>query len=66
MKRETRIFKICAKVWMMGDEENVAQPDRFEDEDTNNATGKYESVSYLSAEAEMTVSHLRKERELDW
>lgn len=64
MKRETRIFRISAKLWMMGDE-NVAQPAWFEDEDRSKVTGSDESVSYLLAEAEMTVSHLRTERELE-
>lgn len=54
-KRETRIFHIHARIWMMGDEQRVLLLD--ENEDGN--------VYPLLADTEMTVSHLRKEREME-
>ncbi len=66
-KRETRIFRICAKVWMMGSEESVVQLDRFETEGLDAVLGedkKEEDASPLLAETQMTVSHLRREREM--
>lgn len=69
MKRETRIFQIRAKVWMMGNEENAVQLDRFETVGSVDALlggdKKEEDVSPLLAETLMTVSHLRREREMD-
>jgi len=55
MKRETRIFEIRASVWMMGDEERgLSGMDSEGDEE----------YFPLLADAEMTVSHLRYEREM--
>lgn len=54
-KRETRAFNINARVWMMGDEQRVLSLDK-------NGDGQ---VFPLLADAEMTISHLRKEREMD-
>ena len=55
MKRETRIFEIRASVWMMGDEERGLSGMDSEGE---------EEYFPLLADAEMTVSHLRCEREM--
>jgi hypothetical protein len=69
MKRETRIFRIRAKAWMTGNEESVVQLDRFETEGSVDAVlgedKKEEDASPLLAETQMTVSHLRREREMD-
>ncbi|KAH9486093.1 hypothetical protein JR316_0000157 [Psilocybe cubensis] len=54
-KRETRAFNIHARVWMMGDEQRALSLDK-------NGDGQ---VFPLLADAEMTVSHLRREREMD-
>ncbi|KAF8902253.1 hypothetical protein CPB84DRAFT_1846420 [Gymnopilus junonius] len=54
-KRETRVFHIQARIWMMGDEQRVLLLDGNEDGD----------VYPLLADTEMTVSHLRKEREME-
>ena len=58
MKRETRIFEIRASVWMTRVEEgrvlNLMDEEEEEEEDFP-----------LIAEAEMTVSHLRREREMN-
>ena len=56
LKRETRIFEVRASVWMMRVDErvsNVTSSEKEEEEDIP-----------LIAEAEMTVSHLRSEREM--
>jgi hypothetical protein len=53
-KRETRAFFLHARIWMMGDEQRVLSLDE-------NEGGQ---VYPLLADAEMTVSHLRKEREM--
>ena len=54
-KRETKIFRIDARAWMMGDEERVLSLDENQD-------GR---VAPLIADAQMTVSHLRTPREMD-
>ncbi|KDR85998.1 hypothetical protein GALMADRAFT_132613 [Galerina marginata CBS 339.88] len=54
-KRETRSFNIHARVWMMGDEQRALSLDENKD-------GK---VFPLLTDSEMTVSHLRKEREME-
>ncbi|PPR02743.1 hypothetical protein CVT26_009454 [Gymnopilus dilepis] len=54
-KRETRIFHLHARVWMMGDEQRVLLLDENEAGD----------VYPLITDTEMTVSHLRKEREME-
>ena len=58
MKRETRIFEIRASVWMMRVEERVLNVMDSE------KAGEDEEDFPLIAEAEMTVSHLRREREM--
>lgn len=55
VKRETRAFEIKASVWMMSDEERVLSGMDLEGE---------EDDFPLVAEAGMTVSHLRREREM--
>ena len=55
LKRETRIFEVRASVWMTRVEERVLNIMDSE---------KEEEDFPLIAEAEMTVSHLRKEREM--
>jgi hypothetical protein len=55
-KRESRTFYIHARTWMIGDEQRVLSLDE-------NEVGQ---VYPLVADAEMTVSHLRKEREMKW
>lgn len=55
VKRETRVFAIGARVWMMGDEERELSLDE-------NADGRVHS---LFAEGQMSVSHLRTLREMD-
>lgn len=55
VKRETRMFQLDARVWMMGDEERALSLDE-------NADGR---VAPLVADAQMTVSHLRAPREMD-
>ena len=57
LKRETRIFEVRASVWMMlmkSEERNLNMVDSEQEEDFP-----------LIAEAEMTVSHLRREREMN-
>ena len=56
MKRETRIFEIRASVWMTQVDERVLNIMDSEKEDEDDFS--------LIAEAEMTVSHLRSEREM--
>ena len=61
MKRETRIFEIRASVWMRrveGRVLNLMDDDVVEDEDDD------EEDFPLIAEADMTVTHLRREREM--
>ena len=56
LKRETRIFEIRASVWMMNGEErvlNMVDSEKGADEDFP-----------LIAQTEMTVSHLRRERNM--
>jgi len=53
-KRETRAFNINARIWMMGDELRALSLD-------GNVNG---DVIPLLADAEMTISHLRMEREM--
>ncbi|KAF9476018.1 hypothetical protein BDN70DRAFT_199177 [Pholiota conissans] len=53
-KRETRVFSIDARIWMMGDEERVLSLD-----------GNDGQVRPLTASAKMTLSHLRTPREMD-
>ena len=58
MKRETRIFEIRASVWMMRVGERVLNK-------MDSEKGEEEEEDFpLIAEAEMTVSHLRREREM--
>jgi hypothetical protein len=58
MKRETRIFEIRAGVWMMRRvEERVMDSEKKEE-------GEGEEDFPLIAEAEMSVSHLKMEREM--
>lgn len=57
MKRETRIFEVRASVWMTRAEEHVLNMMDSEKEEE-------EEDFPLIAEAEMTVSHLRREREM--
>lgn len=60
LKRETRIFEIRASVWMMsmkGEERHLNMMDSMPEE---------EEDFPLIAETEMTVSHLRREREMMW
>lgn len=57
LKRETRIFEIRASVWMVGDETEERHV-------FNSMDSEGEEDSPLVAEAEMTVSHLRREREM--
>jgi len=52
MKRETRIFEIRASVWMTRHVSNMMDSEKEEED------------SPLIAEAEMTVTHLRREREM--
>lgn len=55
VKRETKMFNINARIFMMGDEGRVLSLDGNED-----------GVAYaLHADAQMTVSHLRSRREMD-
>jgi len=61
MKRETRIFEIRASVWMMRvEEQRVLNLMDGEDGEVE----EEEEDFPLIAEAEMTVSHLRREREM--
>jgi len=57
MKRETRMFEVRASVWMTRAEEHVLNRMDSEKEEE-------EEDFPLIAEAEMTVSHLRREREM--
>jgi hypothetical protein len=62
MKRETRIFEIRASVWMMRAEECVF---KTMDSEKEKEKEKEEEEDFpLIAEAEMTVSHLRRVREM--
>ncbi|KAF8195069.1 hypothetical protein BJ912DRAFT_1085940 [Pholiota molesta] len=54
-RRETRVFRVDARVWMMGDEARVLSLDE-------NTQGE---VHPLVADTQMTVSHLRTPREMD-
>ena len=65
LKRETRMFQIRAQIWMVDQEEE--KPDRFETgfEAVDNEWGRDGGVSSLETKTEMTVSHLRKERDMD-
>ncbi|KIM38181.1 hypothetical protein M413DRAFT_447945 [Hebeloma cylindrosporum] len=55
VKRETRMFDINARIFMMGDETRVLSLD-----------GNGDGTAYpLLADAQMTVSHLRSRREMD-
>lgn len=66
LKRETRMFRIHAQICMMDQEEE--KPDRFETglEDVISEWGREnDGVSSLEAKTEMSVSHLRKERDMD-
>ncbi|KAF4612456.1 hypothetical protein D9613_004413 [Agrocybe pediades] len=54
-KRETRAFNVSARIWLMGDERRALSLD-------GNVDGE---VIPLLADAEMTVSHLRREREME-
>ena len=58
MKRETRIFEVRASVWMMRAGERVLNVT------TSSEKEEDEEDFPLIAEAEMTVSHLRSEREM--
>lgn len=67
VKKETRVFKVVAKVWMMGDEDLDftyldAQVDR--EEGGTSEDGLDKDTLPLVAVGEMTVSHLRGERML--
>ncbi|KAF9528142.1 hypothetical protein CPB83DRAFT_894628 [Crepidotus variabilis] len=80
VKRETRLFNIQAQVWMMGDEEKEEKGlkrgntvlDRFEIgmEEVEKWLGSAEpeedeqDALPLTAQTQMTVSHLRREREM--
>ncbi|KAF8971931.1 hypothetical protein BDZ97DRAFT_1913807 [Flammula alnicola] len=55
VKRETRVFNIDARIWMMGDEERALSLDE-------NTDGR---VYPLIAHSQMSVSHLRTAREMD-
>ena len=57
MKRETRIFEIRASVWLTRGEEHFSNMMDLKEEEE-------EEDSHLIVEAEMTVSHLRSEREM--
>ena len=59
MKRETRIFEIRASVWMTRGEEHFSNMMDLKEEEEEE-----EEDSHLIVEAEMTVSHLRSEREM--
>ena len=59
MKRETRLFEIRASVWMTRVEEEGRLLDLMDEEEEEE-----EEDFPLIAEAEMTVSHLRREREM--
>lgn len=66
LKRETRIFRIHAQIWMMDEKEE--KPDRFEtelEEAVGGSSRENDVVPSLEANTEMTVSHLRKERDMD-
>ncbi|KAF4612187.1 hypothetical protein D9613_004566 [Agrocybe pediades] len=55
-KRETRAFNVNARIWLMGDERRALSLD-----------GKVDGeVVPLLADAKMTVSDLRREREMVW
>lgn len=66
LKRETRIFKISAQIWMVDQKEE--RFDRFETglKGVNSGWSTEDGVPSLEAETRMTVSHLRKERDMDW
>ncbi|CAA7265036.1 unnamed protein product [Cyclocybe aegerita] len=63
-KRETRVFRIHARVWMMGDEERVLALDRYDDEEAGVLGRQQHDARPLDASTAMTVSHLRSEREM--
>lgn len=70
LKRETRKFKISAQIWM-ADQKEGEKLDRFETglEGVRDNGGwsreNEDGVPSLDAKTEMTVSHLRKERDMD-
>lgn len=60
LKRETRVFEIRARVWMM-----MGEKERGSDA-LNLMESEGEEDFPLVAKAEMTVSHLRREREMGY
>ncbi|KAF8167197.1 hypothetical protein B0H34DRAFT_791957 [Crassisporium funariophilum] len=63
-KRETRAFDIRASVWMAGDEERLLSMGMGMGTGLDSGSEDGEGCRLIT-EAEMTVSHLRREREMD-